>query len=471
MTTSWDCLVIGGGFAGLSAATALAEAGARVLVLERRPRLGGRAYSLRDEVTGDTIDNGQHLMMGCYHETLRFLERIGSRHLVRAFDAPRVDFLAPDGAASLVCPPLPAPLHMLVGLLRLNGLTPSDKLGLWRVGWSLLRAKRDYRARYAEATVADWLRECRQSPRMRERFWDPLVIATLNEPPERAAAPLLMRVLHQGFGGRFADSRMVVATVGLSELYVEQARRFIEARGGSVRAQSGVKAIGVERGRFCGVTLADGETISATACISAAPPQDVAKYAGALAPAAAQLHSSPIVSVNLWFDRPLFEAPFVGLIGTTMQWAFDKRALTTPASDLHHLALVVSAARDIVHMSAKDLIDLALDDLRRVTSKVNSARLAHARVIKERQATFSATPAAERLRPAHRTAIRGFYLAGDWTDTGLPATIESAVVSGHACAARVWQDLQAMARRPLDGGASSALSAPGSAKGAPRDWR
>ncbi|OYT72077.1 MAG: hypothetical protein CFK52_06190 [Chloracidobacterium sp. CP2_5A] len=443
MTKPWDCIVIGGGFAGLSAATALAEQGARVLALERRPRLGGRAYSLRDETTGDAVDNGQHLMMGCYRETLRFLERIGSRHLARAFDAPRVDFLSPDGAASFVCPPLPAPFHMLAGLLRLGSLSLGDKLGTLRVGWSLRRAKRDYRARYAEATVADWLRECRQSPRMRERFWDPLVIATLNEPPERAAATLLMRVLHQGFGGSFDDSKMVVSTVGLSELYVEQARRFLEARGGAVRLQSSVKALQVERGRFRGVALTNGESVAAEACISSAPPQDVAKYAGALAPTAAHLTSSPIVSVNLWFDRPIFDAPFVGLIGTTMQWAFDKRAFTTPTSGLRHLALVVSAARQIAHLPAKDLVSLALDDLRRVTSKVNSARLAHARVIKERQATFSATPAAEKLRPQHETSVEGFYLAGDWTDTGLPATIESAVVSGHACAARVLEYLRA----------------------------
>lgn len=435
--------MIGGGFAGLAAATALAEQGVRVLVLERRPRLGGRAYSLRDEPTGDTVDNGQHLMMGCYHETLRFLERIGSRHLVRAFDAPRVDFLAPDGAASFICPPLPAPLHMVAGLLRLGGLSPADKLGTLRVGWNLLRAKQNYRARYAEATVADWLRDCRQSPRMRKRFWDPLVTATLNESPERAAAVLLMRVLHQGFGGSFDDSKLVFPTVGLSELYVEQARRFIEARGGAVRLQAAVKTVRVERGRFTGVVLANGEAIPAAACISSAPPHDVAKYAGELVPNAARLTSSPIVSVNLWFDRPIFDAPFVGLIGTTIQWVFNKRAFTTPVSGLHHLALVVSAAYDIAHMPAKDLINLALDDLKRVTSKVNKAQLVHARVIKEQQATFSATPAAESLRPPHKIGVARFYLAGDWTNTELPATIESAVTSGHACAAHVIANLRA----------------------------
>ncbi|MFQ3581333.1 MAG: hydroxysqualene dehydroxylase HpnE [Chloracidobacterium sp.] len=439
----FHCIVIGGGFAGLSAGTALAEQGARVTVLERRPRLGGRAYSLRDETTGDVVDNGQHLMMGCYHETLRFLERIGSRHLIRAFDTPRVDFLAPEGTASFRCPALPAPLHMLVGLLRLEGLSLSDKLGVWRIGWALQRWKRDYRTRLAKLTVAEWLAQCGQSARMRERFWDPLVIATLNEPPERAAAVLLMRVLYQGFGGQLADSNLVVSTVGLSELYTEPARRFIEAHGGTVRLQTAVKAVRVDGGRFQDVVLADGETLAADACISSAPYHDVAKYAADLAPTATRLASSPIVSVNLWFDRPLFDAPFVGLLGTTMQWAFDKRAFTTPNSGLHHLALIVSAAHEACQLSSKALINLALQDLRRVTSKVNSAQLKHARVIKEQHATFSATPTAEPLRPAHETAVKGFYLAGDWTDTALPATIESAVVSGHACAAHVLAQRQA----------------------------
>jgi hypothetical protein len=263
-------------------------------------------------------------------------------------------------------------------------------------------------------------------------------MATLNETPERAAAVLLMRVLQQGFGGSFEDARLAVSTVGLSELYTGQAQRFIEARGGAVHCQAAVKALAVEQGRFRGVILANGEMLPGDACISTAPYHDVARYAGTLIPAAAQLTSSPIVSVNLWFDRPVLEAPFAGLLGTTMQWAFDKRALTTTVSPYHHLSLVISAARETAQLPSKTLIELALSDLNRVMSKVNTARLVHARVIKEQHATFAATPAAEKLRPAHETGIAGLYLAGDWTDTGLPATIESAVVSGHTCAGRVW---------------------------------
>ncbi len=432
--TTSHVIVIGGGFAGLAAATALAERGIRVTVLERRPRLGGRAYSFTDDATGDTVDNGQHLMMGCYHETMRFLERIGSEKLVNWFPAPRVDFLDRDGAAALICPPLPAPLHMLVGMIRLRGISLVEKLSLLRVGLALQTSKKNFRAKYGDMSVAEWLTKYGQSARIRERFWDPFVIATINEDPAKAAAVLLIQVLNQGFGGTFEDSKMVISKVGLSELYTGQAVTFVEARGGEVRLQTGVKRLVVENGTFVGAELSSGETLMADACVSTVPPADLARFAGEYFLNLDTFGAAPIISVNLWFDRPVMDAAFAGLIGTRVQWAFNKSAFAEDAADSNHLALIISAAYEFARVPNEELVALALDDLRAVMPRAREATLLHSRVVKEFTATFSATVANERRRPNYKTAVANLFLGGDWVNTGLPATIESAVVSGHRCA-------------------------------------
>ncbi len=427
-------IVIGGGFAGLAAATALAERGCRVTVLERRPRLGGRAYSFTDETTGDTVDNGQHLMMGCYHETMRFLDRIGSSSLVNWFPAPRVDFLDREGAAALVCPQLPAPLHLLAGMVGLRGISVAEKLSLLRVGLALQTSKKNFRAKYGDLTVAQWLTKYGQSARIRERFWDPFVIATINEDPEKAAAVLLIQVLNQGFGGSFNDSKMVISKVGLSELYTEQSVNFVTARGGEVRLQTGVKRLIVENGTFSGVELPDGAVLKADACISTVPPADLNKFAGEFFLNLDVFGAAPIISVNLWFDRPVMDAAFAGLIGTRVQWAFNKSAFAADAGEGNHLALIISAAYDFARTPNEELVNLALDDLKAVLPRAREARLTHSRVVKEFTATFSATVPNERRRPTFKTDIGNFFLGGDWVNTGLPATIESAVLSGHRCA-------------------------------------
>jgi zeta-carotene desaturase len=430
-------VIIGGGFAGLAAGTALAELGHRVTLFERRPRLGGRAYSFRDARTGDIVDNGQHLMMGCYHETVIFLKRIGSLGLVKFFDTPRVDFFDAHGATALHCPPLPAPLHLLAGLMRLRGLSWAEKLGAIRVGLAIQPNIQTLRKKTADLTVAAWLDALGQSPRIRERFWDPLIVATLNETPEKAAAALLIQVLKQGFCGSVADSRMGVSTVGLSELYVEQSKSFIERRGGCVRLQAPVARILVSGGKCVGVELSSGEIVHADACICAVPHHDVSRFMPVDCNPFAELHRigvAPIISINLWFDRPVMRVPFAGLIGTRTQWVFNKNAFSGDDSPLHRLALIISAAHEYENASNEELVSIALDDLRSALPHAHQAKLVHSRAVRERTATFSATVDAERLRPNFRSPVHNLLLAGDWTDTKLPATIEGAVLSGHRCA-------------------------------------
>jgi squalene-associated FAD-dependent desaturase len=434
-------LIIGGGFAGLAAAVDLAEAGRRVLLLERRAFLGGRAYSFTDQTTGDTIDNGQHLMMGCYHHTLSFLDKIGASHKLKFQSSPRVDFLHErEGHASFECPSAPAPLHLLAGLARLQTIGWQDRLKALRVGMALGRLN-GHRARLADLTVREWLDELGQTPRMQQRFWNLVALATLNEQPERASADMFARVLDQAFMHTKRDSAMVLSRVGLSELYPADARAFIASRGGEVRLNASVERIDFERNRAVGVTLRSGERIAADAIISAVPyfmlktmlaPELIARTESFRA--IPQFKSAPIVSINLWYDEPVTDLEFTGLLDSRIEWVFNKNAIVGERDQRQHLALVISGAHETAPLPKEELIEIAVAEMRRFCPAARRQQPVHSFVVREYDATLSHAPGTARLRPSQQTPFENFFLAGDWTDTGLPATIESAVWSGQQCA-------------------------------------
>jgi squalene-associated FAD-dependent desaturase len=431
-------LIIGGGFAGLAAGARLAEAGLKVELLERRGFLGGRAYSFTDPYTGDSVDNGQHLFMGCYQGTIEFLERIGTLDKLTFQKVPRVDFLDRSGFYDrFQCPPLPPPFHALAGLFRLKGLGMSDKLRTLNVGLAL---RKNHNGSADPMTVDQWLDSLGQSDRIKQRFWYPMMVATLNEDPEIASARMMKAVLSKAFGSGLAGSRIGISSVGLSDLYTEGARRFIEARGGLVRTGAEVRQIVSGGDSISRVDLKTGESITADFYISAVPaaalipmlPEPLRTQMAGLS----RLQASPIVSINLWFDRPVMEADFVGILGTSVQWAFNKNAILGRTGDTQHVAVVISAARRFVDWSRDELVELAVSELRETMPRSGGARLVHSTIVKEREATLSHTIDSDRLRPGARTSISNFALAGDWIDTGLPATIEGAVISGHDAADR-----------------------------------
>jgi hypothetical protein len=335
-------MILGGGFAGLAAAVDLAEAGRRVLLLERRSFLGGRAYSFTDKTTGDTIDNGQHLMMGCYHRTLQFLEKIGSLDKLKFQPDPQVDFLH-EGAngsvtrASFKCPPLPAPLHLLGGLARLKTIGWGDRLRALGVGLAV-RALNGDRGRLAEITVREWLDSLGQSERIQRRFWGPMALATLNEAPEVASADMFARVIELGFMRTKRDSAMVISRVGLSDLYTRQARDFIEGRGGEVR-------------------------LNAYFALRRMLPTEVAS---AHFPCLDRFKSAPIVSINLWYDEPVTDLEFAGLLDSPIEWVFNKNAISGATSKRpQHLALVISGAHEFADRPKEELMATADDEMRR----------------------------------------------------------------------------------------------------------
>lgn len=479
-----EVIVIGAGFAGLSAAARLAEQGRRVLVLEKRSRLGGRATAFRDRDTGELVDNGQHILAGAYRETFAFLARIGASGNVKAQPQLAVTMVDERGVSSrLACADLPSPLHLLTGILRWTALSWGDRLSVFRLALPLRRAQAALAARAATdrraepgtgfltgdgattpgetpgETVEQWLIRHGQSPRLREMLWDPLALAALNQPSAVASAPSFAHVLAEMFGPDRAAASMVLPTKPLDAMYAEPARAFIEARGGEVRTGADasveiesepVRPSANGSGRLVvrvapsAASAAAGEEWRPAAVIAAVPWYVLPSlFTGDITPLAATLQAardttpSPIVTVNLWYDRPILGEPFVGLPGRRMQWIFEKRLVVGESAS--HLSLVSSGASDLLAATNADLVAAAQQELRGAFPVCREARLLRGTVIREPRATFSIAPG-QPPRPSTRTAVPRLFLAGDWIATGLPATIESAVRSGHAAADAAMQD-------------------------------
>jgi len=436
-------VVIGGGFAGLSAATALAERGVRVLVADARAQLGGRATAFVDRETGELVDNGQHVLFGCYRATFEFLKRIEALDRVRVQPSLTVPFIDRSGRRSvLTCPTLPSPLHLLAGVLDWDAMPWRDRLSVLKLARPLRRARRELQRTglisvEPRGTVSEWLIAHGQTEKLRAWLWEPLAVAALNQSPDTASATPFVRVLAQMFGPDATDSSLVLPTRPLHEMYAEPARAFVESRGGEVRVNALARVI-VEQGAVQGVDIR-GELIATQKVIAAVPWFDIGRLfvpappsqLAALLSSARNMGSMPIVTVNLWYDRRVMEESFVGLPGREMHWVFDKRLAF--GGDASHLSLVSSGATRLTAMDRDELTALASAEVREALPAAREARLVRATVVREKRATFSLEPG-QPCRPGTKTAVEGLFLAGDWIDTGLPGTIESAVVSGHRAA-------------------------------------
>ena len=448
-----DAVIIGAGFAGLSAAVRLTRKGARVLVLETRSRLGGRATAFPDRETGELVDNGQHILMGCYTDTFGFLRDIGAQDHVRIDPQLAITMIDRRGRRTrLSCPALPAPLHLIAGVLEWDALSWLDRLSVLGMATPLKNARRELipgstvKAASPDETVENWLIRNGQTPRLRELLWDPLALAALNQPPAQAAAPPFARVLAEMFSDDPRAAAIALPTRPLHLMYAEPAREYIERCGGSVRTGAAAKIVlSADRGAVTGVRAGD-ETWQTDRVISSVPWFALPELFDEEPPAlhgvidrARRMTSSPIVTVNLWFDRRVLDLPVLGLPGRAMQWVFDKqlvfgrRRADGAGEEASHLSLVSSGAAEILAETNIELVHRAHAELLDALPDVRAAKLIRATVVREPRATFSLAPG-EPARPSTETGLQGFLLAGDWIDTGLPATIESAVRSGHRAA-------------------------------------
>jgi squalene-associated FAD-dependent desaturase len=444
-------VVVGGGFAGMAAAIALQERRHDVLLLERRGVLGGRATSYPDALSGEEVDNGTHLMIGAYAATLDLVARASAGDLLLVQDRLRIDYVDDRGFSTLDCPPLAAPLHLVAGVLGLR--VP------WRARLDSLRfgLAAAFGRRPDGITLAEWFRRTGQGKETRRLVWDPLATAILNETPERAAAVLFYNVYREAFLRSHSASRLVFLRRGYGVLH-DRLGRYLEGRGGTIRRRALANSINMEDGRVTGVHYvqraetrdeiragrkAREEQVKADAVVTAVPwktvPQLVPDPYRSAPPfdKLASLRGSPIVSIEMWLDTVVVDRVMVGLRDCEIEWVFDKGRLYGREGAPQHLAFIISAAYRSAPRPNAELVAAAEAALRRYFPAMAKAAVTRSLVIREPDATFACDPEAETLRPGTSTPIRGLFLAGDWTNTGLPATIEGAVRSGLAAARAV----------------------------------
>ncbi|HEY6306089.1 MAG TPA: hydroxysqualene dehydroxylase HpnE [Candidatus Angelobacter sp.] len=434
--TTRRAAIVGGGLAGLAAGCALSDAGLHVTVFERRPYLGGRASSYEHPGTGEVVDNCQHLLLGCCTNLIHFYDRLGVSNKIRWFD--EMTFIEPGGRASRVAPSfLPAPLHNAPSFLRADWLSLRDKLAIGRAFAAMTMTRR--LPDDSDENFLQWLERHRQTERAIERFWKPILTSALNEDLDRVSVPHSIQVFRKSFLKSATAGRIGLPSVPLSELY-SSAIDYIRARGGQVLLRSAVTSICPQPQR---VKIGGGGDQEFDFAVLATPFQTAADLlpqdsgAASLRADLEHFEPSPITGIHLWFDREITPLPHAVLLDRTIQWMFQKSKFQEegyregPGS---YMELVVSASKTFVQKSREDILDLAQHELAEFFPAVKQAKVLKAAVIKEIYATYAILPGLDQYRPQAKTVWPRLFLAGDWTATEWPATMEGAVRSGYLAA-------------------------------------
>jgi squalene-associated FAD-dependent desaturase len=430
--------IAGGGLAGLAAACALADSGFRVTLFERRPYLGGRASSYEHPGTGEVVDNCQHVLFRVCTNLIEFYRRIGVEDKIRWFD--EMTFIEPGGRTSVMhASPLPAPLHTAPSFLRFHFLSAKDKLVISRALAALtLRQQPD-----TGQSFQTWLLQHGQTENAIERFWKPILVSALSEDLDLISISSAAQVVRESMKSP-AARHMGVPSIPLTELY-NRAGDYIRARGGEIRFRSSLEIFSPEPSKVK-IRVSEGEE-TFEYLVLALPFENLDRVlpqtpqAAPLRGQVSHFESAPITGIHLWFDRQITDLDHAVLLDRTIQWMFHKSRLLE-SRDAHaegepagsYIELVVSASKSLIDKSRAEIVDLALQEVREFFPAARAANLVKSTVIKEVRATYSPRPGIDAHRPHQSTAWSRVFLAGDWTATGWPATMEGAVRSGYLAA-------------------------------------
>jgi squalene-associated FAD-dependent desaturase len=437
-------VIIGGGLAGLAAAQSLVGRGFPVTLLESRNRLGGRATSFEDRAQSEVIDNCQHVSMGCCTNLAHFCQSVGIGDLFRIEKS--LTFIGPNAeVCEFRADPLPAPFHLTRAFGRLKYLGWGERVRLVMGLRALARTRPED---LLGVPFSKWLDEHRQSPRVQELFWHVVLVSAVSESLDRIDAFHARKVFVDGFLANRRGWEVHIPAAPLDHLYGEPILNWLRQLGGEVRLLAGVEAVELNEEQTLSVRLRNGDRCDDAEDVIVAVPHhrilDLLPEATRGIPffeRISRIESAPIASVHLWFDRSITDLPHATLVGRMSQWVFRRPQEVVGSDvskpDLHYYQVVISASRGIREQGHEATIAAVVDDLRAIWPEASSAKLIHSRVVIEHRAVFAPTPGVESLRPTQTTPIARLHLAGDWTATGWPATMEGAVRSGYLAAESV----------------------------------
>lgn len=416
------CVVIGGGFAGLTAAAYLSNAGHSVELIEASPKLGGRAYSFQDRSTGDVIDNGQHIMMGCYKETLKFLSMIGASGNIEIQKQLDVIFLKKNYQLfHLKASSAPYPFNLLSALLHFTALSRTNRLSILKFFLKIFLVHPD---RLKSLSVKQWLQIELQNEETIKSFWEILTVGTLNTSTEKASAKIFSDVLKEIFFKGTKSASIILPLKGLSETYCGQAANYLSKNDGIISLSEKVESLIFDVEKVVAVKTDKRVVENFDFVVTAVPFYALKKLGVAEILPELNVNYSTIVSIHLWLDINPLEEKFYGLIDSMIHWIFNHGK---------HITLVISNADYLSIRDKKEILEIALMELEKFTS-IKRQDVISSKIIKEKRATFVPSNDLINKRPSSKTKIKNLFLAGDWTDTGLPSTIESAVKSGRTAA-------------------------------------
>ena len=445
-----DVVIVGGGLAGTAAALALSEdgTGKSITLLDRRPTLGGRAYSYEHPALDETIDS-QHVILGCCTNLIELMKQTNASDTIRWYD--ELFFLEPNGNRTSLKPGiLPAPSHQTISFLRAPMLSFSDKTGIAR---GLMEFLRGYPASDTES-FATWLKRTKQSDQSIRHFWEPVVVGALNDGFDNCSTKYAGKVFHESFLRSAEAGRLGIPALPLSEWLVPLTS-LAQSRGVDVRLKSGMTSLQQMQGGRWLITT-DGVNFEADNVILAVDFKQTQSLLRALpggTPVASSFDrfiAAPITTIHLWYDREVIDLDHAVLLDTRIQWIFTKsRIRRWPSEKGTYLELVISASWPELKKGREEILASALEELAMFFPAVKSAKLVKSGVLKEARATFSVTPGLDRYRPTQKTQWPGLYLAGDWTRTEWPSTMEGAVRSGRLAAGALVGDINKFMAKEL----------------------
>jgi squalene-associated FAD-dependent desaturase len=457
METKPHVVVLGGGISGISTAMYLLEKGYPVTLVEARKFLGGRAFSITDTDSGGGVDNGQHVIVGCCTYFRDFLRRLGVQEKWYLQPRLRIQVLDRRGKEGLLASScLPSPFHLLPAFLAYPHLAPSEKL---RVMLALARAKfTDRHQEHLERlSFYQWLKEQGQSERAIQNLWNLLVMPTLNDDVRDVSASMGLMIVQEGMLEGYHNADLGYARDSLLDSIGSPAREYLDAKGCKLLLGRPIKRVILGKGMVKSIELTSGESLSAPVYVSALPCDVLLRVLSEeLVEAQPFFHqlkgleTSPIINIHLWYDRPVMEGDFCAFVDSPVQWVFNKSAIhpnkfypNSPDRDAEssgegqYICISVSAAWEFIDLPREELAEKFVTEMARVFPRGQQARVVRSLVVKQRNATFRCLPGANNLRPGSRTPIANLFLAGEWTHTGWPSTMESAVRSGYNAAAAI----------------------------------